>query len=86
LRELDVLRQQLDKGEAVDPREVVRLICRLTVIEIRRDIEAVERDLAQPFVFFFKDKRQSSLVGGCRGETRANWAKRYATESIARRL
>src|SRR5579862_8768627 len=32
LRELDALRQQMDKGEAVDPREVVRLICRLTVM------------------------------------------------------
>ncbi len=32
LRELDSLRQQLDRGEAVDPREVVRLICRLTVM------------------------------------------------------
>ena len=32
LRELDALRQQLDRGEPVDPREVVRLICRLTVM------------------------------------------------------
>jgi hypothetical protein len=32
LRELDALRQQLDRGEAVDPREVVRLICKLTVM------------------------------------------------------
>ena len=32
LRELDALRQQIDKGETVDPREVVRLICRLTVM------------------------------------------------------
>ena len=32
LRELDALRQQMDKGEPVDPREVVRLICRLTVM------------------------------------------------------
>jgi hypothetical protein len=32
LRELDALRQQMDKGEVVDPREVVRLICRLTVM------------------------------------------------------
>jgi hypothetical protein len=32
LRELDALRQQLERGEPVDTREVVRLICRLTVM------------------------------------------------------
>lgn len=32
LKELDALRQQAEQGEAVDAQELVRLICRLTVI------------------------------------------------------
>jgi hypothetical protein len=32
LRELDALREQIDRGEAVDPREIVRLISRLTLM------------------------------------------------------